>query len=259
MSVPQAEDRIEVVLVAAGRYHDIDYARLQLLALLHEDENVRVRVFEDYSCAEALATAQVLVTYTCDVGASAAEALNLKAFLDRGGRWFALHGTNAMLEFLENGVVDTPDRAPELMTLLGSRFLSHPPGAPYRVEVADPSHPLVAGIEPFEANDELYLSDYLGKLHVLLDTEFAGQTPNFTCSEWPQARHPVLYLHEVGKGAVLYLTLGHCRSPHDMRPFMDIWPRTDRNSWELPVFRELLRRGVAWSKNITDNNEREEK
>jgi type 1 glutamine amidotransferase len=246
--MPNPKDRLDTILIAGGRYHDFDFARLELLKLLHEDENVRVRVFEDYSCVDALATAKLLVTYTCDVAANAAQARALKTFLERGGRWFALHGTNAMLEFLDSGVVDTPDTAPELMEILGSRFLSHPPAFPYRVEVADPNHPLVAGIESFETTDELYLSSHSDNLQILLDTEYEGQTPNFTCAHWPRARHPVLYIHAVGEGAVLYLTLGHCRSPHDMRPFMDIWPRTDRASWDLPVYRELLRRGVAWAK-----------
>lgn len=59
----------------------------------------------------------------------------------------------------------------------------------------------------------------------------------------------MLYLHHVGEGEVLYFTLGHCRGHHhDMRPLVEWYPRVERGSWELPVFRELLRRGVAWAK-----------
>ena len=39
--------RIKAVLVAGGKYHDIDHPRLEILKLLAEDERVRVRVFED--------------------------------------------------------------------------------------------------------------------------------------------------------------------------------------------------------------------
>ena len=39
--------RIDCVLIAGGKYHDIDFARLELLKLLAEDSRVRVRVFED--------------------------------------------------------------------------------------------------------------------------------------------------------------------------------------------------------------------
>ncbi|MEC7176667.1 MAG: ThuA domain-containing protein, partial [Pseudomonadota bacterium] len=34
--------RIDCVLVAAGKYHDIDFARLELLKLLGEDMRFRV-------------------------------------------------------------------------------------------------------------------------------------------------------------------------------------------------------------------------
>ena len=50
----------------------------------------------------------------------------------------------------------------------------------------------------------------------------------------------------LGEGAVLYLTLGHCRGHYDMRPALDWWPTVDRNSWELPEFTTLVRRGISW-------------
>src|SRR3989442_184997 len=53
---------IDCVLVAAGKYHDIDFARLELLKLLAEDDNVRVRVFEDYSNLDAIRNATFLIT-----------------------------------------------------------------------------------------------------------------------------------------------------------------------------------------------------
>ena len=43
-----------------------------------------------------------------------------------------------------------------LPQLVGSQFLGHPPIAPYRVEITDPDHPLVDGVEAFDAVDELY-------------------------------------------------------------------------------------------------------
>ena len=56
-----------------------------------------------------------------------------------------------------------------------------------------------------------------------------------------------MYLHPVGAGSVLYLTLGHCRGHYDMRPVMDYYPRVERGSWELPVFYDLVRRGLRWA------------
>ena len=50
----QGRDRLDCVLIAGGKYHDIDFARLELLKLLAEDKRVRVRVFEDYANASAI-------------------------------------------------------------------------------------------------------------------------------------------------------------------------------------------------------------
>ncbi|MCY1426131.1 Trehalose utilization [compost metagenome] len=239
--------RIDCVLVAAGKYHDIDFARLELLKLLGENERVRVRVFEDYANLEAIREAAFLVSYTCEVIPSDEQQAALREWLEQGGRWYALHGTNSVLRFLDNGLVDTPDSAPQFMEMLGSQFASHPPIGQFRVDVAQPEHPLVAGIEPFEVTDERYLMDMKAEVDVLLDTGFEGETPGFVRDRWQYARHPVLYLRRLGKGGVLYLTLGHCRGHYDLRPLMDFWPQVDRCAWESPVYYELLRRGLNWA------------
>ncbi len=243
-----ATSPIECVLIAGGKYHDINFARLELLKLLAEDDRVRVRVFEDYSGIDAISSAHFLITYTCDVIPRLDEQEALRRFVVRGGRWYALHGTNSILRFLKSGQVDSPDWAPHFMETLGSMFIAHPPIAPYRVTVSDPDHPLVAGIEPFETSDELYLLRTYGELRVLLETEYEGEATGFVEKTWRHARHPVFYLRTLGKGAVLYLTLGHCRGHYDMLPLMDWYPEVERGSWELPVFHELLRRGIAWAK-----------
>ena len=240
--------RLNAVLIAGGKYHDINYARLELLKLLAEDDRVRVRVFEDYSNLAAIAQADFLVSYTCDVTPSLTEQEALRAWLEAGGRWYALHGTNSILRFLADGRVDSPRWAPHFMETLGSMFIAHPPIAPYRVSVAAPDHPLVSGLEPFDADDELYLSEYHGALKVLLDTEFEGEATGFVDHTWLKARHPVFYLHPVGAGEVLYLTLGHCRGHYDMQPMIEFYETPERGSWALPVFYDLLRRGLDWAK-----------
>ena len=100
--------RIDVVLIASGKYHDTDFARLELLKLLAQDECMRVRVFEDYANLDAIRNARFLVTYTCDVIPSLEQQEALRAWVERGGRWLALHGTNSILRFLGNGLVDSP-------------------------------------------------------------------------------------------------------------------------------------------------------
>ena len=253
---------VNAYLVCGGLYHDMDYARLELLKLLGEHEHIRVRVAEDYSNRSAIAAADFLVTYTCDVIPNAAEQGALREFLSAGRRWLALHGTNSVLQFLKGRGWDAPRTEADFMAMLGSQFLAPPPIKPYRVEVSDASHPLVAGIEPFEADDELYLSEYHGAHRALLHTHYRGEAPGFVSRFWPGAatsaaeaaesasssdRQLVLYLHPYGGGEVLYCTLGHCRGKYDMRPMMAEYPTVERGSWKLPVYHELLRRGIRWA------------
>jgi uncharacterized protein len=117
--------------------------------------------------------------------------------------------------------------------------------------VSDPSHWLVAGIDPFEATDELYLSEYHDRASLipLLHTTWSGTTPGFADSDWTTTDpvHLVMYLRPLGSGAVLYNTLGHCRSHFDMVPVKAWWPTIDRGAWVVPQFMELLRRSLRWA------------
>jgi type 1 glutamine amidotransferase len=240
---------LDAVLVAAGKYHDVDFARLELLKLLAEHDNVRVRVCADYADVDALARAKFLVTYCCDVRPTEAQQEALARYVQGGGRWVALHGTNAALDFTPKGV-DSPRCFPKLAFTLGSQFIAHPPIAPYRVKLSQPKHPLVAGIPEFDTDDELYLSEYheREKLQPLLETEYSGDAKGFVEADWSHTKQQlVMYLRPLGQGAVLYNTLGHCRGHYDMRPVMDFYPKIERCSWERPEYYELLRRSLRWA------------
>lgn len=251
-----AKKRINAVFVVGGVWHDFDFARLEILKLLAEDERIRTRVFEDYDSARpALADADFLISYTCNVAGALETQEALKAFVEGGKRWYALHGTNSILRFLSPEgagygelLVNAPRWAPLMMETLGSQFIAHPPIAPYTVEVTQPDHPLVEGVEPFETTDELYLMETHGELDVMLHCEFEGEATGFVEKDWKKARHPVFYSKRVGEGAVLYLTLGHCRGHYDMQGVTDYYPEVERCAWDLPVFYTLLRRGLDWAK-----------
>jgi type 1 glutamine amidotransferase len=250
--------RIDVVLVVGGVWHDFDYARLELLKLLAEHDEFRVRVqpdYEDTSPFEPGATfpAQILVTYTCDVRPSERAQRVLRDWVEAGGRWVALHGTSSALDPSPDGWV-APESMPLFVDTLGSQFVAHPPIAPYTVANANPDHWLVAGVEPFEATDELYLNRYPDRaaLIPLLHTHYQGPARGFADGDW-SGRDPeqlVMYLRPLGEGGVLYNTLGHCRGHYDMVPLKDYYPNVDRCSWELPVFHELLRRSLRWARRV---------
>lgn len=246
--------RLDVVLVCGGRWHDFDHARLRLLAILGEHPRARTRVFEDYRFAtegDALDAADLLVTYTCDLRPDGPQQVRLAQWVTAGGRWLALHGTNAAIDAPAPGaerVFRTPRVLGTLPEVLGSRFLGHPPIAPYRVEITRPEHPLVRGVAPFEVTDELYVSELHPPLEVLLHTHHTGPCRGFeegaTADDEPR---PVLYLKRTGAGTVCYFTLGHARGRYDVQDLgVDDLGREDRGSWTIPGFVTVLERCVSW-------------
>ena len=55
-----------------------------------------------------------------------------------------------------------------------------------------------------------------------------------------------MYRRRVGDGGVLYLALGHCNRPFDTPPSGQL--QTDnRGPWDMPVYKELIRRGIEWA------------
>ena len=131
--------KCDVYLIAGGRFHDISFARLELLTLLGQRDEPYVQVGSDFSNLEQILASDFLVTYTCDVRPTLEQQETLKKFLSRGGRWFALHGTNSLLDFDTTdgpieafgvtipGIPYAPDLAPDYMKMIGSRFVTHPP------------------------------------------------------------------------------------------------------------------------------------
>jgi uncharacterized protein len=251
-----AERRVDAFLVCGGKYHDFDFARLQLLTLLGEDEHVRVKVAQHFGDIDSITSSDFLVTYTCDVRPSTVEQEAIRDWVVRGGRWLALHGTNCALDPPppEGGLFTAPRVFSVWFDTLGSQFLSHPPIEPYVVRRTPDAteDPLVAGIEAFEARDELYLMQHHGDVIPLLVTHWSGTTRGFADAEWPDDEpRLVLYRRPLGEGEVVYFTLGHCVGHWDMvdPPFDGSRrPTVERGSWEVPEFREILRRGVQWAK-----------
>ena len=243
-----ADEKIDVYLVVNAKYHDTNFARLELLKLLAENEDIHTEVASSFADTEQIKASKLLITYTCDLRPTEAEQDALGEFLAAGGRWFALHATNALLEFTESGKVDTPDLAPKFMQLLGSRFIAHPANQEIHIKVADPDHPLTQGIADFDVEDEEpYYCEPLGDQHVLLEAEYSKPSQGYVRSDYGTDResHPQMYLHPWGEGQVLYLSLGHCSGKHDMKPLVDI-NKVVRGSWNSPTYYELLRRGIVW-------------
>src|SRR4030081_3859440 len=115
-----------LVCGSPARNHDFDFARRRLLDELYAAGDIRTDVFQDY---DRCGTADLLVSYTSQVPVGDEECAALRRFLERGGRWFAIHASNSVRD------------NPHLPGILGSRFITHPPYLHFNVQVMQPHDP----------------------------------------------------------------------------------------------------------------------
>ena len=239
--------------------------------MLAEHDSARTTVSSDLSDIERwLERSRFIITYLAGPHLDEDQSRAMQAWLERGGRWFGLHGTSGGRAAPVDGdrrvrrMVKTSHHA-----VLGSFFLNHPPVSRFRVDVADSAHPLTRGLPAsFETVDELYLIELQDPehTHLLLTTELEKDPspPGFgfayerDTSALSDGRTRALgYARAVGKGAVAYVALGHCHSPStNSQPFVDVsvhpegkTPPTLRGSWENEHFERLLRNAIEWGLN----------
>lgn len=216
------------------RNHDFDFARLRLAQALYDANDIRVDCFQSYEDRAAILGGDLLVSYTSQVAVSDEACDALRRYLEQGGRWFALHASNSVLQNRH------------LPGILGTRFLSHPPYQKFTVQVTRPADPLLQGIEAFDVEDELYcIENSTNDIDVLLHTRWGGEA--FGGRTFEVADQVLMYRRRVGEGGVLYLALGHANRPYD-KPFPHLPDQPDhRGPWDLPVYRTLISRGVEWA------------
>ena len=271
MSNPQPV-RVHVITggfpVGSPAGHDMDYARLRLLQLLHERPTVTASVSGDFTDIDKwLPGCQLLVTYVAGPFPNEAQNRFLRQWLEDGGRWLGLHGTSGG----KAAAVGNDRRVRKMVkadhhTTLGGFFLNHPPLRKFQVDVVNQQHILTKGLPAsFEVMDELYLIELQepAASEVLLTTELA-QDPSppgfgFVYDEdtalQPDGKTRVLgFTRALGKGSVAYIALGHCHSTaSNMQPFVDTsvdaantTPQVFRGSWDTQPFEQLLRNGIEW-------------
>jgi uncharacterized protein len=242
--------------------HDHDYARLKLLGLLAEQE-VPASVANDFADVEKwLAVSRLLVTYAAGPYPDAAQCRAMRAWLESGGRWLALHGTSGGRAERVEGFRQRRTVKTEHHDLLGSYFLTHPPICKIHVDVAGGDERLTHGLgASFDVEDEPYFIElqHPATTRVLLTADYGpngvssaiGTLYATDTSLRPDGRTRVLgYTRDVGKGGVTYYALGHCHNPAIRASRTpdptDTTPLTFRGAWETDAFTTLLRNGIAW-------------
>jgi type 1 glutamine amidotransferase len=242
--------------------HDHDYARLRLLGLLAE-RDIPASIANDFADVEKwLPVSRLLITYVAGPYPDAAQCRAIERWLEAGGHWLGLHGTSGGRAERVEGMPQRRSVKTEHHSLLGSRFLTHPPICKIRVEVSDTDDPLTRGLgASFDVEDEPYFIELQdpGSTRILLTADYGpsatspaiGTLYASDTSLQPDGRTRVLgYTRAVGDGGVTYFALGHCHNPairagRTADP-VDTTPLTFRGSWESAAFIALLRNTIAW-------------
>jgi len=246
----------------------MDYARLKLLRKLEGEDSLSVTVANDFQDIERwLPGTGLLVTYVAGPYPVGSGNEALQAWLEAGGRWFALHGTSGG----KAKKTERDGRPAKMMVkdahhrTLGCFFLNHPPICAFDVTVAA-EHPVTRGLpQRFTVKDELYMIELQdpGASRVLMTTELEKDLspPGFgfvydeDTSAGADGRTRVIgYARDVGKGEIVYIGLGHCHTGRDGSPSKvdtsidptGAMPAEFHSVWENAAFGRLLDNAVGW-------------
>lgn len=226
--------RLRVLLLMGGpEYHNTPRHYAELAGLLAGEGRADLRITDDLSVLtpETLAPYQAVVNYSTFLTPTAEQVQALLQAVENGLGFLGLHAASA-----------TFWNSPAYLTMLGSRFLRHDPFKTFRVTIADRTHPITAGVDDFDIEDELYeVGGNTADFPALAAALAAGQPASELrhLGEGPLGPeihvlataegHPLLYVKTYGRGRVHYNALGH-----------------DARALTNPHFRRLVLQGLAW-------------
>lgn len=97
----------------------------------------------------------------------------------------------------------------------------HGPRAVFKAEITEKAHPITAGLEDFEIDDELYAKlQGAEEINVLVTAD----------SDWSKKTEPLVFTLKHGKGRVVHNAFGH-----------------DRKALTTPNVAKIIVRGVEWA------------
>jgi type 1 glutamine amidotransferase len=211
---------LQVLLVTGCDYpgHKWPLTTPVLAQGLREDPRSDVRVVEDahFLDSAALNRYHVVVLHYMNwktPGPAEAARANLKRFVENGGGLVLVH-------FACGAWMEWPDFVNLAGRVWNPKLRGHDPRGPFKVEIVQPDHPVMKGLQSFETDDELY---------TCLDGNVPIEVLAKATSKVDKKDHPMAFVLTVGKGRVFHSPLGH-----DVKAFN-------------PATLELFRRGTAWA------------
>lgn len=222
-----------LLLIGGADYHNQPFHTAELAGIIAGEAGLDLRITDDLSTLNpaTLAEHQVLINWSTFVKPSPEQVSALIGAVEGGLGFLGIHGATATFW----------NSAPYLQ-MIGTRFVRHDPYKKFTVTINDRNHPITAGIDDFEVEDELYeLGGDAAGLQLLADgvnqgrpygdlREFGdGPLPTDIHVLASAEGHPLLYTRQFGQGRIHYNALGH-----------------DGKSLGHPSFRRLIRQGLSW-------------
>jgi putative membrane-bound dehydrogenase-like protein len=215
-SAPAAEPAPLKLLFLGDNGHHRPARRFAELAPVMEKRKIELTYIDDP--AKAL-SAETLAKY---------DGLVLYANIDK----IAPEQEKALIDFVEGGKGFIPlhcasfcfRNSAKFVELVGAQFQRHG-GEVFRVENADPQHPIMKGYGGFESWDETYIhTQHNERDRTVLEYRVQGGQAR------GRDKEPWTWIRTQGKGRVFYTAWGH-----------------DQRTFNNPGFQNLVERGIRWA------------
>lgn len=168
-----------------------------------------------------LATFDAVVLYDMAAAITDVQKAKFLSLFERGTGLVVLHHALCSYqgwggyERIIGGLYPVPPKGQPQVT--GAVGYEH--GVEVPVVIADPKHPITAGMKDFTIRDEIYWGFRVGgDVHPLLTTAL------------PKSGKPLMWTRTEGRSRVVFLQLGH-----------------DHLAYGNPAYRELIARSIAWA------------
>jgi putative membrane-bound dehydrogenase-like protein len=193
---------------AGGWYHDSDrFAPMLKAALAPEGFNFSYTTDIADLNAGNLAKYDALLIYSNHRAIEPAQEKALLDFVAGGKGLLALHSSSFCFQ-----------NSTAYVALLGAQFARHGTGE-FTAALVNPSHPVLAGLQPFQVVDETYVHTKLSPDRTVLMERAEGA-----------GREPWTWVRTQGNGRVFYTAYGH-----------------DERVWGRPEFHSLMKNAITWA------------
>lgn len=177
---------IPVAVVTSGLFHPSLLAQWKLMRFLHDDKSYHVDIFPSLekltSCRK---TYKAIILYFHQKAILDITVDWMNQFVSEGGGVLAIHSAAASFK-----------NSAAYQNFLGGKFLRHGKITTFRIQQELPSY-IFSPTGDFCLRDELYIHEYDEKNEIHFVTETEGR------------KEPVVWTRTIGKGRLVYLSLGH--------------------------------------------------